>query len=175
MNNKVNGEAITLFQQARNELFIGNWEIAARLLKKLERLGEKNQPIAPAWTRAAAHRNLGLIQFQMGGFSSGIEHLEKALSLGASKDASLCHALGSCYHLMEKHSEAVPMLREAIKLNGQDALARFFLGLSCIKLSDGNGDCVYRSEAEEQCRMLLGSVPNLGAELRERLGRHAGQ
>jgi tetratricopeptide (TPR) repeat protein len=155
----ISPKAQRLFCQARDAFFAGEWGDAISSLKKLIRFADQDDEIARDWTHTSAHRNLGLMHAQLSDFGLAAEHLERALELGAEKDAAVCHSLGCSYRIVGRFEEAREMLREAIRLNENDTLARYVLITSCIELSRLYDDDSELIEAWKQSCILDDILP----------------
>jgi tetratricopeptide (TPR) repeat protein len=171
-NDGKNNRAQELFRSAQDKFFQSMEGEAAELLEEVVKLGEAGKIDPEDKLLMLSHRNLGLIYVDLDWYWKAIDHYEKALELGATKDNLLCRNLGYCYFDQDKLEEAIEYLRDAVGFNGKDARARYFPGWSYVELSERDNKPDLMLVAREQLDALKALGSGLSTQLEERIERN---
>lgn len=153
-------KAKTLYEQAAHEYSFGVSHSAESLFLKVIALCDEDGEVAALDIYKRAHYNIGVICLERGSEYEAVKHFETALQLGVEKNSLICHTLGCFYQIDGDNKQSAEFLREAIRLNENDFIARHFFILACFELSqDGNRSKLIQ-EAAEHNEILKKKAPS---------------
>lgn len=111
--------------------------------------------VAQDRTFSVGHYNLGLIEEQLGNIEEAVASYERARETSSTQQFDILSHLGPAYAKVGRDTEAVAVLRQALRMNATDAafLSEALLALQTI---------LERSPRQQEAQALLGEMMDRG-------------
>jgi tetratricopeptide (TPR) repeat protein len=146
-----------LFKEAQEYYFRGMSGPAAECLRQLVDLNKGVGANIPEEMLMHSHRNLGVLYswYFANHHLLAVEHFTEAVKLGAIRDSALCRQFGCSLYLVSRYEECIPWLREALTFDPDDTVARSFLAIALVEVSERNSDFRLLQSAREELAILV--------------------